>query len=550
MSKNKTKLQLAVAWTLAVVFALSTLLLAVKLFYKTEDKNDDTVNAIETFASATAPSLLKTGLNNNVSLMSTGEPSAQAISGDLLTLTAETVSMQLLKPSSAPATTLQQTFRFTQQLSGLYDDVITFTPTIPAFAAAAATGAATTVYGFDIYANDILIFTSERGTLGTFNTAVAAPSDNVVLSVSDLLSKGLQPSTQYQLTVQVIPMVVTSGWTGSPVLCDVQTANCGKLTISASVELPAAPTKTGYTFTGWYTDEACTQKYTADYVTSDITLYAGFTANTYSVKFNANGGTGSMSNQTHTYDKSLALTANAFSKTGYHFAGWATSANGNIVYSNSQSVSNLASEQGATVNLYAKWEANNYTIKFNANGGSGSMSDLAMTYDSAKNLTANAFTYNQYHFIGWATSADGDVVHTDKASVNNLTTTNNGTVTLYAKWAINYYTVTYKDGNTVLGTESIITDSYANLIVDAPEKEGKIFIGWTLPDGTLYTSQVLNSDTVLTAKYAVKQYVVTFVVDGQVHHQMIVEHGTSLSDLLDEAYPALLYDAGEVDENF
>jgi len=57
-----------------------------------------------------------------------------------------------------------------------------------------------------------------------------------------------------------------------------------------SKQLPPAPTKTGYTFSGWYTDEACTNKYTASTVTSDITLYAGFTANTYSIKFNANSG--------------------------------------------------------------------------------------------------------------------------------------------------------------------------------------------------------------------------------------------------------------------
>ena len=78
----------------------------------------------------------------------------------------------------------------------------------------------------------------------------------------------------------------------------------------------------------------------------------------YTVNFNANGGTGSMANQSFTYGAAKALTANAFTRTGYTFQGWATSANGGKVYSNKQSVSNLATTSGAVVNLYAVWEHN------------------------------------------------------------------------------------------------------------------------------------------------------------------------------------------------
>lgn len=127
---------------------------------------------------------------------------------------------------------------------------------------------------------------------------------------------------------------------------------------------PTAPTKTGYTFTGWYTDEACTQLYTEQYVTSDITLYAGFRAHTYNVKFNANGGNGEMTNEPMTYDQSKALTTNAFSKEHYAFKGWATSADGNVVYSNSQSVKNLTAEDNATVELFAIWERSEVVVTF------------------------------------------------------------------------------------------------------------------------------------------------------------------------------------------
>ena len=81
------------------------------------------------------------------------------------------------------------------------------------------------------------------------------------------------------------------------------------------------------------------------------------------------------------------------------------------------------------------------------------MSNESFTYDAAaKALTANAFTKTNYHFIGWATSAGGDVTYADGASVRNLTATNNGVYDLYAKWAIDTYTVTITKNNDSYGT--------------------------------------------------------------------------------------------------
>ena len=77
---------------------------------------------------------------------------------------------------------------------------------------------------------------------------------------------------------------------------------------------------------------------------------------TYQVKYNANGGSGTMANSTHEYDKTQALTVNTFTKEGYTFAGWATSSDGTKVYEDSQSVTNLSSENGEVVNLWAVWE--------------------------------------------------------------------------------------------------------------------------------------------------------------------------------------------------
>ena len=207
-------------------------------------------------------------------------------------------------------------------------------------------------------------------------------------------------------------------------------------------ELPV-PTWTGHTFLGWSTDGTAANLVAAtDPVPPlGILLKAAWQAHSYTVKFDANGGSGTMSNQSFTYGVAQALTANAFTRTGYTFTGWATSATGAKVYNDNQSVSNLTTISGGTVNLYAVWTPITYSVKFNANGGSGSMSNESFTYGTAKALTANAFTRTGYTFGGWATSATGAKVYNDKQSVSNLTATSGGTVNLYAVWTKALYMV-------------------------------------------------------------------------------------------------------------
>lgn len=127
-----------------------------------------------------------------------------------------------------------------------------------------------------------------------------------------------------------------------------------------SLKLPSNPTRENYTFDGWYNGET---KVEADYkVTGDLTLTAKWNANTYTVKFNANGGSGTMTDQTFTYDVPQALTANTFTRDGYTFAGWATSADGNVTYADEQEVSNLTAVANGEVTLYAVWKENKAVI--------------------------------------------------------------------------------------------------------------------------------------------------------------------------------------------
>ena len=93
-----------------------------------------------------------------------------------------------------------------------------------------------------------------------------------------------------------------------------------------------------------------------------VTGTADLSAFPYTVKFNANGGTGTMANQSFTYGTAKALTANAFTRTGYVFQGWATSASGGKVYNDKQSVKDLTTTSGAVVNFYAVWKAALYMV--------------------------------------------------------------------------------------------------------------------------------------------------------------------------------------------
>ena len=125
--------------------------------------------------------------------------------------------------------------------------------------------------------------------------------------------------------------------------------------------------------------------------------------------------------------------------TGYHFGSWAVAkSEGNVEVSNNQFM--MPAEN---VTVSATFTANTYSVQFNGNGATdGSMANQDFKYDAAQNLPANAFTKTGYTFAGWATSEDGKVSYEDGEEVSNLTTENNGTATLYAKWTPNQYTVT------------------------------------------------------------------------------------------------------------
>lgn len=106
----------------------------------------------------------------------------------------------------------------------------------------------------------------------------------------------------------------------------------------------------GYVFTGWDKDPSKP-------VESDTVYTARYRPAVYKVRFDANGGTGTMADQSHTYDRKQALTASAFTREGYRFTGWNTRGDGKgKAFADKQAVTNLLAHDGATGVLYAQWE--------------------------------------------------------------------------------------------------------------------------------------------------------------------------------------------------
>ena len=149
----------------------------------------------------------------------------------------------------------------------------------------------------------------------------------------------------------------------------------------------------------------------------------------YTVSFNANGGSGAPGNQTKWHDTAITLSSTRPTRTGYIFQGWATSSSGGVAYQpGAQYNSN------ANITLYAVWRAETYTISYNANGGSGAPGNQTKTYGQTLTLSSTRPSRTNYNFLGWATSSGASTA----AYQPGGSYTNNGNATLYAVWQLAY----------------------------------------------------------------------------------------------------------------
>jgi uncharacterized repeat protein (TIGR02543 family) len=191
--------------------------------------------------------------------------------------------------------------------------------------------------------------------------------------------------------------------------------------------------RSGYTFSGWNALANGSGTYYAETspysINVDQTFYAQWTANTYTLSYNPNGGSGFIADTTKMYDVNLTLAdGNALARAGYTFAGWNTQEDG----TGTDYAANAAYSTNESQMFNAKWTPNaENPVIYNANGGAGNIADASKLYNVDLTLSdGTGFSRVRYTFEGWNTFADGSGYDYEAGAVYDI----NEPITFYAKW--------------------------------------------------------------------------------------------------------------------
>lgn len=273
------------------------------------------------------------------------------------------------------------------------------------------------------------------------------------------------------------------------------------------------PKRNGYIFAGWSTSANGSVEYKQesrftkdlDSNGASITLYAVWTPWKHTVHYNSNiptnapTGTTTVSNmpgdQTKTFDEKLMISSNKPTRKGYNFAGWSTSANGDVVYQPGAEYKN--DQNGGTVTLYAKWTAWEHTVTYDKNVPANSKKtdvknmpgNQTKIYDQNLTLQSNVPTRIGYTFVKWTTNKDGTgTAYQPGSQYSYNRDSDGGTVTLYAVWTPWKYKVQYdknvsadSSSQTVsnMPTDQTKTEEVVlTLSSNKPSRNGYIFNGW------------------------------------------------------------------------
>lgn len=243
--------------------------------------------------------------------------------------------------------------------------------------------------------------------------------------------------------------------------------------------------------------------------------------------------------------KTFDLDKIKFKRPGYTFKGWNTVANGSgTIYKDGATIESGIDEN---IRLYAVWEHNKYTLKFNANGGTGTMNDEKDFYayeNSIVKIPTNKYIKDGYRFVGWNTKADGTGMYfTDNGEITfeQLTSIDGVVMTLYAQWEKVITDITFDANGGTVSTDSMkIPDDgyYGELPV--PYKENAGFVNWACKsDGTMVSYSDEVSCTELVAVWVDNAY--TFILDA---------NGGTLSALFDNSGSYLRINSRELLSSF
>ncbi len=309
-----------------------------------------------------------------------------------------------------------------------------------------------------------------------------------------------------------------------------------------SFVLPAAPTREGYTFKGWYKDPLFKKQIkNTKGLWEDITLYAKWSIS-YKVHFdkNAEDATGTMNDQTLTLNKSTALSNNKFSRAGYAFCGWTDDpASETVVYKNKQKIN--GDNDKTVINLYAVWKKE-FKITYVTNGGIIE-SESPLSYIYKEGTTLKKAVRPGYTFAGWYSDTKL------KKKATSVSKTATGDLTFYAKWKGVSYKVTFDanapEGTSVTGKTKDVNLTYgvAKAITKNGYKiKGYTFKGWaTRKDGGVVykdgakfadyenaASSIVNigpykSPLNLFAVWEKDSYTVTYKMGGVLHDKVVTD---------------------------
>ena len=240
----------------------------------------------------------------------------------------------------------------------------------------------------------------------------------------------------------------------------------------------------GYRFDGWYTAPNGGNKYDFNTpLTNNVTVYAHWVGNGYTVRFTGNGATGGNTpDQAFQYNIGQNLHRNGFTRDGYTFTGWKRADN-QQAYGDGQWVTNLTTQPNGIVTMVAQWSANEAHIRYNPNppegkttGGNGTPNWDGHTGDTPA-IGGNGWTIDGYTFAGWTTSPDGG----GTKYAPGARWTANGTLTLYAQWTPGEAGLTY-DGNGATGgktdPQNGVTDQKVNVRQNGFTRDGYTFVRW------------------------------------------------------------------------
>lgn len=240
----------------------------------------------------------------------------------------------------------------------------------------------------------------------------------------------------------------------------------------------------GYRFDGWYTAPNGGGRYDFNTpFTDNVTVYAHWIGNGYTVRFTGNGATGGNTpDQAFQYNIGQNLHRNGFTRDGYTFTGWKRADN-QQAYGDGQWVTNLTTQPDGIVTMVAQWSANEAHIRYNPNppagktaGGNGTPNWDGHTGDTPA-IRGNGWTIDGYTFAGWTTNADGG----GTKYAPGASWTASGTLTLYAQWTPGEAGLTY-DGNGATGgktdPQNGVTDQKVNVRQNGFTRDGYTFVRW------------------------------------------------------------------------